>query len=333
MIPRRLVFPLIIPLALLWVGTLGYRVIEGDRWTILDAFYMTFLTLTTIGFSEIHPLSPSGRIFTVFLGMGGIFTLFYAAGEVIRLIISGEIQRVIGRRRMEKSLAGLRDHYLVCGYGRMGRLVTHEFEARKLPFVVIDTNEAEFVNFQSEVGFGIHGDATHDSILKQAGIERAKALVTVASSDADNLYITLSARLLNPKIFIVARAEDVAAEEKLRKVGANQVVSPYHIGGLRVAQAVLRPNVVHFIELATRTDYLEMQIEEVPLAPFSSLVGQSIAGCNLHRDHGVIIIGIKKASGRMLSSPAGSVIFEAGDTLIALGPRQHLDTLEKMATR
>ena len=329
LLPRRFLLTLLVPAILLVTGTLGYHLIE--RWPLFDSLYMTVITLTTIGFMEVHPLSVAGRVFTMCLALGGIFTLLYAATEAIRAVVSGEVQSLLGRQLMERRLAELRNHLIVCGYGRMGRLVCQEFSTHGLPFVIIDKNDESLEDFQMEHGIPLHGDATSDDVLKRAGIERARALVTVVASDAENLYTTMSARLLNEKLFIVARAEEAGSEQKLLRAGANRVVSPYLIGGSRVAQAVLRPTVVDFIELATRTEHFELQIEETRIAPISRLVGTTLRDSPIRRDLGVMIVAIKKPSGKMLFNPAHDATLEAGDILIAIGDRPHLDRLEAIA--
>lgn len=232
---------------------------------------------------------------------------------------------------MERTLAELRHHLIVCGFGRMGRLVCKEFAAQHLPFVVIERQADLLENFQVAHGIALHGDAASDEILRQAGVERARALVAVVASDADNLYIVMSARLLNDKLFIVARAEDELAERKMLRAGANRVVSPYLIGGARMAHAVLRPTVVDFIELATRTEHLELSIEETQIAPTSKLVGVALRDSRLHPDLGITVLAIKKPAGHLVPSPSGDTRMEAGDILIALGHRQQLDKLERLA--
>jgi voltage-gated potassium channel len=329
--PRRLLVLATLPLLLLAVGTVGYRLVEGPSWSLFDGLYMTVITLTTVGYAEVHPLSTAGRVFTIILTLVGVFTLLYAATEVIRSIVTGELQRTLGRQFMERNLAGLRDHFIVCGFGRMGQFVCQEFAAHKLPFVLIEQDDHRAEGIREAGYLYVHGDATSDEVLRRAGIERARALVTVVASDEDNLYITLSGRLLNEKLFIVARAEEREAEAKLRRVGANHVVSPYVIGGARIAQAVIRPSVVDFIEMATRTDYLEMQIEEIELRPGSPLAGQTLAERRFHQELHVIVVAIKKPSGEMVSNPTGTTVLEAGSTLIVLGHRQQLDELERMA--
>jgi voltage-gated potassium channel len=232
---------------------------------------------------------------------------------------------------MQRSLAELHDHMIVCGYGRMGRLVCQEFSTQGLPFVVIDTNASLLEGFQVEHGLALPGDATMDDVLKRAGIDRARALVSVLSSDADNLYITMSARLLNDKLTIVARAEEPASEQKLLRAGANRVVSPYQIGGFRVAQAVVRPTVVDFVELATRTEHFALQIEEMQIAEKSQLAGATIKDSRLRQEFGVIIVAIKKTSGHMVFNPSHDARMDVGDILIAIGERKQLDELEKRA--
>src|SRR5579884_1584779 len=312
-------------------GTAGYYLLD-DRYTLLDALYMTVVTLTTVGYEEVHPLTPSGRIFTIVLLLVGVLTFFYAVTELVRVVINGEVQQVLGRRRMERSLAKLKNHMIICGYGRMGRHVCGEFSRRGLPFVVIDRRAELLRDFDLAHGIALEGDATSDAVLKRAGVERARALVTVAASDADNLYITLSARLLNDKLFIVARAEGELAEQKLRRAGASRVVTPYAIGGAKVAMAVLRPAVVDFLEWATGTEHLDLQIEEKLIQPGSKLAGVTLHASGLRQDLGVIVVAIKKENGHLVSNPPGDAVMTPGDTLIALGARQSLDRVEVLAS-
>jgi voltage-gated potassium channel len=328
---RRYLIAAAVPVVLLIGGALGYRRIEG--WTWIEALYMTITTLTTVGFSEVHPLSPPGRIFTMALMMGGVFTLFYSATEIIRAIVSGEIQGIFGRQRMERMLTDLENHIIVCGYGRMGRLVCDQFSAASLKFVVVDRQEALLEKFAVPHGIALHGDATIDEVLRRAGVMKARALLTLAASDADNLYITMSARLLNEHLFIVARCDDEHAEKKLTRAGASRVILPYVIGGHRVAQAILRPSAMDFIELATRSEHLELQIEETEVKEGSRLAGSTVKDSAIRQELGIIVVAVKKPDGRMLFNPASETTFEPGDLLITLGHRTQLDKLEKQATR
>jgi voltage-gated potassium channel len=329
---RQLVVAVVTPLLLVLVGTVGYAVIERDSYTPFDALYMTVITLSTIGYEEVHPLSAAGRVFTIFLILGGVFTFVYAVTALIRGIVSGEVGDLFGRRRMERNLAHVRAHMIVCGYGRMGRLVCQELAKQRVPFVVIDHNEELLADFDVPGGIPLTGDATSDETLRHAGIDRARGLITVMASDANNLYTTLSARLLNKELFIVARVEEAAAEAKLRRAGANRVVSPYQIGGTRLAHAVLRPTVVDFIEVATQTEHVELQIEEAQVGPGSPLAGATLRDSGLRADLRVMIVALKKPAGKMLFNPAPDHLIEAGDILVAIGRREDVDHLQALAS-
>ena len=326
---RHYLWAILVPIVLLIAGTVGYQVLEG--WPLQDALYMTVSTLTTVGYMEVHPLTPTGRAFTMFLLMGGVFTLLYAATTVIAGLVSGEIGGKLEKQRMERKLAELKRHAIVCGYGRMGRLVCAEFSAHDAPFVIIDRQAALVEELRLPHGIPLVGDATEDEVLRRAGVERARVLVTVAASDAENLYITMSARLLNEKLHIVARAEDEEAEKKLQRAGANRVVAPYLIGGQRMAQAVLRPNVMDFIELATRRDYRELQMEELTVQPGSALAGKKLKDTHLRRDLGIIVVAIKRKDGALTVNPDPEAALEGGDLLITLGHSDQLHKLEALA--
>jgi voltage-gated potassium channel len=326
---RAIATSLLVVIVLLTGGTLGYMLVEG--WSPFDSVYMTVITLTSVGYLEVHPLSRAGRVFTMGLLLSGVFSLFYAATAAIRSIVSGELTGQLGRSRMEKKLESLRDHIIVCGYGRMGQLVAQEFSVQKIPFVVIERSPELLADFAVEHGVALAGDATHDETLRRAGIERARTLVTLAASDANNLFITMSARLMSDRIFIVARAEDEGAEKKLMRAGASRVVSPYVIGGQRVAQAVLRPSVVDFIELATRSDYMALQIEETEVHKNSALCGQPLRDTGLRQDLGLIVVAIKNPDGKMVFNPPPESVIAEGDILITLGAKNKQDQLRTLA--
>jgi voltage-gated potassium channel len=329
-LPRRFLLLWLVPVVLVMVGTLGYHFIEED-YTFFDGLYMTVITLSTIGYGEVHPLSNAGKVFTIFLILGGVFAFIYSATEIIRSVVSGEIAETLGKQKMERALSQLNNHVIVCGHGRMGRLVCREFSRLGKAFVVIDRSPEELKDFDMPSGFPLIGDAASDEVLKHAGIERAYSLVTVMASDADNLFTTMSARLLNPKLVIVARVEEMQSEQKLLRAGANRVVSPYQLGGTRVAQAVLKPTVVDFIELTTRTEHIELQLEENKIEPQSPLAGCNLKDSRLRADHQIIIVAIKKKSGHMLFNPPPETIIDVGDILLAIGSREHLDTLSLLA--
>jgi voltage-gated potassium channel len=311
-------------------GTAGYMLIE--EWHFLDALYMTIITLTTVGFKEIHDLTLSGRLFTIVLLIGGVGTVFYALSIGAKVIIEGELQEIYGRKRVEKKLKDLKDHYIVCGYGRMGKIIVRELNQEKLKFTVIEKNEVIVDPDEKERMLILQGDATRDELLKRAGIERAKCLISVLPTDAENLYVVLSARGLNPTLLIVARAGEEGSEQKLLRAGADRVVSPYHIGGLRMAHTVLKPAVVDFIEYATKSGHIDLQIEEIAIQQGSGLAGNTLDQCGIGRELGIIIVAIKQQNGEMKFNPTFRTTIEAGDTLIAVGETSKLKVLEEMGT-
>jgi voltage-gated potassium channel len=326
---RSLALLLMIPVVLVLLGTVGYHFIEG--WSFFDSLYMTVITVTTVGYLEVHELSREGRSFTMLLALGGVFTLFYAASEILRAVVGGELRGALGRQRMERTLAEIKDHVVVCGYGRMGRLICQELSARGIPFVLVERQADRLRGFDIPHGVALAGDATSEEILLRAGLQRARGLIAVAASDADNLYVVMTARELNDSLLIVVRAEEEAAEKKLRRAGATRVVSPWVAGSHRVTQALLRPNATEFIDLATRNEHLELQIEETEVAPGSQISGRMLKDSRVRQDLGIIIVAIKKPGGEMVFNPAPEAIIEAKDVLITLGPRPQLDRLAALA--
>jgi len=331
-IPWRVRQGLLVILGLQCLGTVAYPLIEGsDRWGYFDGAYFTAITLATIGFGEIpHELSKPGRAFTIVLAYGGIFTLAFFASELVRTVVSGELQAILGKERMEEGISRLSGHLIVCGYGRMGKIICDQLEHHKEPYVVIDTGHCP-TDWPAKFGFWLAGNATEDEVLRKAGLERAKALISAVGTDADNLYITLSARLINSKVLIVARAEEVEAESKLRKVGANKIVSPYLAGGQRAVQSVLRPMVLNFLDMTSRPELLDLQLEEIPLLTGSKLAGETLRSAALGKDYGVTIVCLMRSNGELVYSPHGETLIEAGMTLVVLGPRRQLDQIEKLA--
>lgn len=315
--------------AVIVFGTAGYMAIEG--WSFWDSFYMTVITLTTVGYREIHDMSLGGEIFTVVLLIGGVGTVLYALSAGAKVLIEGELQELYGRRRMEKKLEHLENHFIICGFGRMGKVIARELAQKRLPFVVIEKNEIAFDEEQKEQYLIVQGDATKDNLLKKVGIERAQCLISVLPTDAENLYVVLSARGLNPGLLIVARAGEEGSDQKLLRAGADRVVSPYHIGGLRIAHAVLKPAVVDFIEFATQSGNIDLQIEEITVQGGSAIAEHSLDQCGIGRDLGVIIVAIKRANGEMDFSPNFRTVIQPGDKLIAVGEPSRLESLERMA--
>lgn len=308
-------------------GVAGYMGIEG--WDFLDSLYMTIITLTTVGYKEVHDLSSGGRLFTIFLIIGGVGTVFYALSTGAKLVLEGELQELFGRRRLEKKIKELKDHYIICGYGRMGKIIGRELKVKNEKFAVIEKKPN--MPQEKEDSLILEGDATQDEVLKDAGIERAKGLISVLPTDAENLFVVLSARGLNPGLLIVARAGEEGSEQKLLRAGADRVISPYHIGGLRIAHTVLKPAVVDFIEFATKSGNIDLQMEEITINEGSRLIGLSLDECGIGRDLGIIIVAIRRSTGEMKFNPTFRSTIKSGDTLIALGEISKLKILEAKA--
>ena len=323
---RQLLLAVIAVGVVMALGTVGYVVIEG--WSVFDALYMTVTTVMTVGFSEVHPLSTAGRAFTIGLIISGVGTLFYVLGNVARLLLEGELRAIFGKYRIEGKMRTLTDHYIVCGYGRMGKRICKELSAKPLPFVVIEKVPEIIADLQREGMMAIEGDATRDEVLVQAGIERAKALVSVVNADTENLYIVLTARGLNKGLYIVSRAGEEGSEQKLLRAGANRVSSPYLIGGMQVAQALIRPAVVDFLELATASEHLDLQMEEFSIEKGSRFDGRAVCDCGVDDDRGLIVIAVKRSSGHMEFNPGKEILLAGGDKLIVLGQPQSLKRLE-----
>jgi len=310
------------------LGSLGYVWIED--WDFFDSLWMTVITLTTVGYGEVRPLTQAGRAYSMVLMLAGIGIMFYIVTGLAKIIVEGEIRDALGKRKLQKHIQKLHHHYIICGFGRIGEIIARQLKERHIPFVVVE-NQPELVAGLEEAGYDILvGDATKEEVLLEAGIERAKGLITVVSSDANNVYITLTARSLNPDLFIGARAAESGSEQKLLRAGADRVESPYELGGRKMAQTILRPNVVTFLELAMKED-VDLSMEEIPVASTSSLVGMALKDSGIRQKLNTIIVSIKRANGDMIFNPSPGTQIEAGDTLIALGVRQQLEVLEQMA--
>lgn len=327
---RQAVYSLSLIALVVAVGTTGYVILEG--WGAFDALYMTVITITTIGYGEVYKLSRAGRVFTVFLIFFSVGAVFYSLNNAARIIIEGELKDIFGRRKLKKRLYSMKDHYIICGYGRMGGIIARELSEKGAEFVIVE-KAREVVSEVGEEFTIVEGDATKDDTLREAGIERAKGFISVLSTDADNLYAVLSARELNPNLLIVARAGEEGAGQKLIRAGADRVVSPYREGGLRIAHSVLKPAVVDFVEFATKAGNIDLQMEEVRVEEGSAFAGRSLDECGIGRELGVIVVAIKGVDGEMRMNPIHSSKIQAGDTLIVLGEMSKLKALEDSARR
>ena len=307
------------------IGTFGYMIIEG--WSLLDSFYMTVITISTTGFKEIKPLSAPGMVLTVGLIITGVIAIAYTGGRGVQLLVESQILR---RRRMTKKLDEQSEHYIICGFGRMGKQIAEHLEENEMSFVVIE-NEPNNVIKLNELGYlYVNGDATDDDALIKAGVTKAKGLVAVLSTDAENVFTTLSARELNRKLFIVARAIDEGTEGKLKKAGADRVVKPYELGGNRMVQLLVRPGVTDFIEGIARKKEVDISLEQIVVSPKSKLVGISLAESPIRSELNIIIIAIDKAGEKFVYNPQSSAVIESEDKLIAIGQVESLNKLNNL---
>jgi len=306
-------------------GILAYYYIEGM--TISDAVFMTAITMSTVGFGEVQPLSTAGRIITISIIIFGITIAGYTLGNFIRMLIEGEISKTFGRKKVRKAIIGLKNHYIVCGYGRIGKLIINELIRNKEKCIVIENNSLNIAELESSHIPYLMLDARDENTLLKAGIMRSKGIVTAVSTDADNVFITLTAKMIKPDIFILARSSDVKNEKKLLSAGATRVVSPYLIGGQRMAQLLLKPTVVDFIDIATLDDKFGLRMEEAVVSTSSTLLGKNLIESNLRKDYGVIIVLIKKFNGEMIFNPLPVEKLEANDVIVMLGKSEDLEKI------
>ena len=330
---RQLRFAALVVLALLVLGTFGYMAIE--RWPFLQSLYMTVITLTTVGYGLPAPLTQAGYIFTIVLALAGVSTIFavvfYTIGSAIEVVANEKMQHLFWRRRMERTIKHVKDHYIICGYGRMGQAIAAEFRARKVPFVVVENNPEQLPRLVTEKALFVEGDATDENVLKAAGVDAAKGLISVAPSDADNTFIVLTAKGMNPNLFVVARSIRIEDEPKLRRAGADRVMSPYILGGRRMAWAVLRPAVVDFLESAMYSESLEIELGQVEVTQTSAFAGKTIRDSDIRAKSGATIIAVKSKAGALITSPSPDTEIHAGDILVAIGKPSQLESLEKLA--
>jgi voltage-gated potassium channel len=302
--------------AILLMGMIGFMALEG--WDAITALYTTMLVVSTLGFSDLRPTDTPGRLLTMALITGGVGTLYYLVGALAQTVIENNLDW--GKQRnMEQQIARLTDHYIVCGYGRVGQEICRQLAQQSCTFVVVDNAPERIERIRAAGCLVVEGDASDDAVLRQAGVTRARRLLTAVKSDAGNVYITLSARALNPKLFIVARAATAEAEHKLTIAGANRVISPYVLGGRTMAGMALRPAVMDFLELLVHSDDLEMWLEEVPVEAGSSLEGVAVGEARLREEVGISVLAVRHADGRMAVNPSPNLVLRAGDKLIALG--------------
>ena len=324
---KRLLYILVAIGATLTIGTVGFSLIGG--YSVFDAFYFTLTTMTTVGYGD--RFSHAGRVFNAFLIMFGVTTIFIAIGAMTQTIIEFELGDAINRRRNKRMIDKLKDHYIICGFGRVGRGAAAELQHAGAPFVVVDCEPARVERAMLTGMLAVAADATHDDTLHQVGIERARGLVAALATDADNLFVLLSAKGLNPKLYVAARAAEEGAEDKMRRAGADAVFAPYSITGHRLAQSLLRPHVVQFLDFTTNDVAMDISIEQVRVSAGSEVAAKTIREMQVRRNMGVIVMAIRRRDGNMLFNPPADTAVEAGDYLIVMGKQHDLAALEELA--
>lgn len=310
------------------IGTAGFTIIE--HYSPFDAFYMTLTTMTTVGYAEIHPLSRDGRIFNSFLIFFGVSTIFIAIGAMTQTIIELEFGDVIGQRRNRRMIDKLKNHYIICGFGRVGRGAASELQHAGVPFVVVDISPDRVERAMRAGMLAVAADSTRDETLRQVAIDRASGLVAALATDADNLFVLLSAKGLNPQIYVATRAAEEGADEKMRRAGADAVFAPYAITGHRLAQSLLRPHVVQFLDFTTKDIGEDIAIEQVCVSAASDLASKTIRELQLGRDLSVIVMAIRKRDGQMVFNPSADTAVHGGEYLIVMGRQENLRTLENL---
>jgi len=307
-------------------GTLGYMAIEG--WGAWDAFYMSAITITTVGYREIHDLSFYGQVWTVLLLFSGVGAALYVFTLLATVVVEGGLDERLKQRRQARMLTTIQDHFIVCGYGRIGSIIAHQLRQQNVPFVIVERDPVRLQAAMMDGLLAVQADASHEDVLKRVGIDRARGLIAAVGTDAENVYTVLSARVLRPDLFIVGRAEGDDATRKLLRAGANRVVSPYQIGAVQMAQTAIRPAVVDFMTLATSSDNLELAMEEITVEPGSPLVNKSLLDANLRQRFGVIVVAIQREDRHMDFNPEPDTAIRGGDKLVVLGRPHSLRRLE-----
>lgn len=325
---RRLLYIGVGIVLTLTIGTVGFTVVEG--WPPFDSFYMTLTTMTTVGYAEIHPLTHAGRIFNSFLIFFGVTTIFIAIGAMTQTIIELEFGDIFGKRRMKRMIDKLENHYIVCGFGRVGRGAAAELHSARVPFVVVDRNPDRVERAVAAGMLALEADSTRDDTLHAVGITHARGLIAALATDADNLFVVLSAKALNPHLYVAARAAEEGAEEKMRRAGADSVFAPYAITGHRLAQSLVRPHVVQFLDFASNKIDMDVAIEQVRVAETSEFASKTIQEMQIRRELGVIVLAVRKGDGQMRFNPTAETMIDGGDYLIVMGPHENLQRLETL---
>lgn len=307
-------------------GTIGLHFTEG--WGVWHAFHATVLAIATV---EAPPMSPAGQALTLVLLVAGVGSALYTFTLLATVVVGGGLPRRLQARREARMLESIKDHFIVCGYGRIGSMVAREFHRQNIPYVVVERDAERVQAAMADGGLAVEADASEEGVLERVGIARARGLIAAVGTDAENVYAVLSARVLRPDLFIIGRAESEEATRKLVRAGADRVISPYQIGALHIAQTAVRPAVVDFMELATSTEHLELSMEQIAIAPTSNLVDQSVLKAGLRQRFGVVVVGIQRKDRRMEFNPEPDTVLRAEDKLVVLGRSESLKQLEQEA--
>jgi len=325
---RHLFISIILALSIILIGTIGYMMIEG--WNFFDALYMTVITVSTVGYREVHNVSPIGRLFTIIIVLFGVGFSLYVAGAIVQLMVEGRIRIIFGRRRLENKIRLLKNHYIVCGYGRIGRVLCNFLKRRPFDIVIIEKDPELVSSMDADGILYISGDASDESTLIKAGILKAKGLVSVLPTDTDNVFLVLTARQLNKDLEIMARASKRGAKSKLRAAGADYIESPYEMGALSMAQRIIRPTVTSFLNLAFGIKNKEIQMEEIPISKSSPLSNIILKDSGIRQKFNLIVIAIKRKNGEMIFNPPFDARIETEDTLVVVGEDANLQKLGKI---
>lgn len=325
---RHLLIAILLSVGIIAVGSGGYVLLEG--WPILDAVYMTVITMSTVGYSEVHQMSRAGRVFTIFLVFGGVGFTLYVAGAVVQFMVEGRMRIILGRRRLDKQVDRMKDHYVVCGYGRIGRVLCKMIRSKPVDVVVVEKDPEMIPTLEADGMVYVNGDASDEAVLIKAGIERARGLAAVLATDTDNVFLVLTARQLAPAIKIVARSGGDASKKKLHAAGADIVESPYEMGAARMAQRIIRPTVTSFLDFAFADRRQDIQMEEIPVSGLSPLSGIRLMDSGIRQQFDLILIAIKSPDGGMTFNPSFETVIHTGDTVIAVGHPENLAKLEKV---
>ena len=325
---KHLVISLTLSAIIVVTGTLGYMVIEG--WDFLDALYMTVITISTVGFMEVQPMGDMGHLFTIFLVFIGVGFTLYVAAAVVQFMVEGRIRIIMGRRRVDRKISHLSDHYIVCGYGRIGKVLCKKIGRGPVNIVVLEQDRDLIPQMDEDKILYICGDASDEENLLKAGIKKARGLISVLATDTDNVFLVLTARQLAPDLNIMVRASRDSAKKKLMAAGATSVESPYEMGALRMAQKILRPTVTSFLDLAFAHSRKEIQMEEIHVNHGSELANVMLKDSGIRQRFNLILIAISLANGEMLFNPSFEYVIKPGDTVIAVGEKENLQQLEKI---